>query len=335
MPLSAFRGHEAHLESLRAKYRFYASWGVGILDRTAWLWNAADSSAKNRRVSRVSDRLRRRMRLPASELGPADLRDHLDRIADFRPAMIYGFSRAVFALALEAEAIGFRSPVALRVVCMTGEAATDHMRQTVSRAFGVPAVMEYGSVECGFLAGQGADGALRVREDVALIESLPAANGLFEVCVTVLNNPWFPLLRYRIGDLVEESVRYPQHGFAVLPQVAGRNDDMLWTRSGRQIHAACVDEIFEDLAQSIRRYRVHQDLSGAVQANVELRNPAERFDTSKLLARLRPLVEGYPVRVEVVSMIPQTAAGKHRLVTSEMPGPEKQTTVVASNSAVA
>jgi phenylacetate-CoA ligase len=327
VPMRVFRSHDEHLEMLRAMYRFYAMWGVDIFDRMAWLWSTHDSTSASRddrlgrNVQEWKDRLRNRLRLSASHLDAASLRKYLRRINDYRPAAIYGFSRAVYMLALEAQHERFRLARPMKFICLTGEPASEHMRQQISHALGAPAIMEYGSVDCGFLAGEAPDDrTLRVRADVARVETQKRPDGKFDILVTVLTNSSFPLFRYKIGDVTDTPLERPERGFPILRNVAGRNDDLVVTRTGRYVHSTAVDELFEMRYDSVvRRYRVHQDASGAIRAMVELQSDSPlRFDPKGIACELEELVEGFPVDVQVVDAIPQTAAGKHRLVTSEL-----------------
>jgi phenylacetate-CoA ligase len=361
-PMRVFRSRESHLEMLRARYRQFAAWGVDIFDRTAWLWGCRGvgqpglSGHRARLQERVEDRLRNRLRLSAARLGPDDLRRHLQQLAGFRPAALYGLSRAVYLLALEANEMGF-SCDGLKLVNLTGEAAYPYMVAAIERAFRAPAIMEYGSVECGYMAGASPDSldrdsnghagvcgdtegrsspsdrfdtpaglrsfpgtrALRVREDIVLLETVRREDGPFDIIVTILNNPSFPLLRYQIGDVVPGPLEFPERGFAVLPPVAGRDDDLLVTRTGRPLHAVTIDEIFEQqFGAAVRRYRVHQHADGRLNVAVELKAACRRFQATELQQRLSAAVDGFPVALEIVNAIPQTTAGKHRLVTSEL-----------------
>jgi len=112
-PMSIYWANDAHREMLRTKYRLYAMWGLDIVDRMAFLWGVGDANAPGlagqmaRLRMPLEDWLRNRIRLPAYYLGHDDLRDHLRRIAAFRPAAIYAFSMAAYLLALEAEAMDF------------------------------------------------------------------------------------------------------------------------------------------------------------------------------------------------------------------------------------
>jgi phosphoenolpyruvate phosphomutase len=322
-PMGCFWGRQAHLEMLRCRYRMQAAWGVDFLERTAMLWGHSASLKPGLpgRLARlrtpIEDWLRNRLRLSAYHVGRDDLRGYLRRLARFRPALIYGYSRALHLLAQEVEATGFRCD-SLKVLTLTGEPAFDHLVAGIERSFGVPAAVEYGAVECGFLAGEGPDRSLRIREDVAFIETLPTDDGRNEILVTVLNNPSFPLLRYAIGDVTDVPLQAPAHGFAVLKNVAGRNNDLILSRSGRFLHSARFDAFFKYETRHVRRFRVRQHADGALSVAVELDDPGASVDLPALEARLRELVDGYPVKVQLVQAVPQTPAGKHRLVVSDL-----------------
>jgi phenylacetate-CoA ligase len=324
MPMIFFWGKAAHREMLRAKYRACAAWGIDIFDRTAYVWGGGAAMVPGwegwlaRLRKPVLDRMRNRRRFSAYDLGGKALRSILAELGRFRPALLYGFSRAVYMLALEAQASGFTCD-ALRLVSLTAEPAFPPMIRTVEKVFGVPAVMEYGATECGMIACEGPDRSMRVREDLFFLETLPRPDGRYDIVLSVLFNPSFPLLRYGIEDVTDAALDAPPEGFAVLRNIAGRNSDVLLSRNGRCIHPARIDALFEfELPKGIRRYRVHQNADGALDVAVELDGPARPADVRKIEQTLHDLVEGYPVRLEFVSQVPQTAAGKHRLVTSEL-----------------
>jgi phosphoenolpyruvate phosphomutase len=322
-PMDCYWAADAHAEMLRCKYRFQASWNIDVFGRTAFLWghSACLKPGLNgwlaRRRQPVEDRLRNRLRLSAYRLGRDDLRSYLRRIALFRPAMLYGYGRALSLLATEAEAIRFNCE-SLRLAVLTGEPAFAHIVAAVERAFGVPAVAEYGSVECGFLAGETPDRTLQIREDVVLLETLPSEDGRYHLLVTVLNNPSFPLLRYAIGDMTDASLELRQRGFACLHNVVGRNNDLILSRSGRYLHSSHFDALFKYETHAIRGFRVRQHVDGVLSVSLELSDPSVSLDLMRLQRKIGELVEGYPVKVEVVETLPHSPSGKHRLVLSDL-----------------
>jgi phenylacetate-CoA ligase len=317
-----FWASESYREVLRCKYRFQALWGLDIFDRVAFLWgrSATYKPGMAGLIARwrmpVEDWLRNRLRLPAYLLGREHLQRHLQRIARFQPTALYAYSTAAYLLAREAQATGFHCD-ALRVVTLTSEVTFPRLVEAVEQGLGVPAVSEYGSVECGFLAGEGRDRTLRVREDMVLLETQPREDGRHDILVTVLNNPAFPLLRYAIGDVTDAPLEHPPQGFAILHNIAGRDNDLVLSRSGLPLHCTCFNHIFENLG-GVRCWHVHQDREGAVKVLVETNDPRVNLKTAELERQIGDVVEGYPVRVEPVEQMPLTLAGKHRWIVSEL-----------------
>ncbi len=322
-PMRVYWSHAAHKEVMRAKYRHLEMWGCDIFDRTAVLWGHSASFAPGLagRVdavqTRLEDRLRGRLRLSAYQLGHDNLRQYLAQIAAFRPRTIYGYGSALHLLAREAEAVQFQCD-SLKMFTLTGEPAFSYMVDSIERTFGVPATVEYGSHECGLTAYEHPDRTLRVREDLVLCESSLRQDRRHDIVISVLTNPSFPILRYAIEDVTDAPVKLPDEGFAVLSNVSGRNNDLVVTQSGRYVHSATFDALFKYGQSGIRRFRVRQHADGGITASVEPSDPATVIDTTWLTERLMELVEGYPVRVTVVDELPQTAAGKHRMVLSDV-----------------
>ena len=317
-----FYEHAAHLETQRCKYRHAAQWNVDIFDRVAFVWGHGASFAPGwkGRVARarrpLEDRLRNRLRLSAYDLSPDALRQHLRAIEAWRPRWLYTYSTCAYLLAREAMAIGFDCG-SLEYALLTAEPTPPWLRASVEQAFGVPAIREYGSIECGYLAAEWPDRTLRVREDVSLLETVPRDDGRFDVLVTVLRNPSFPLLRYAIADVADEPLRHPATGFAMLSNVEGRANDLVMSRSGRILHGLWFDDLFETTAGA-RRWRVHQAADGAVAIVVEMDRGAPPLDDTRIRRRVEAHLEGYPVVVRTVDRMDQNAAGKHRWIVSDL-----------------
>lgn len=320
-PLSVFESRNAP-NVMCYRYRHLAMWNIDIFDRAAMLWNQGNkflpglAGRMARLTLPVEDYLRNRIRLSAYQLGPSDLPRHLERLERFGPRHIYGFSRALLLLAREARRRGFACPP-LSLATLSGEPAPPFLVKEVESGLKVSAVVEYGATECGVIAFEGPDRRLRVREDAVLVETFPRPDGRFGIIITPLDNADFPLLRYSIDDLSDQAIERPDVGFAVLTNVLGRNNDLVRTRSGRYLHAGRFEGVLKRY-DAIRRFRIYQDRAGDLAVSLELSGPANSVDCRGLEDQIRELVEGYRVQVEIVDVIPQTPAGKHRLVISEV-----------------
>jgi phenylacetate-CoA ligase len=326
-PMSLYADAASHREMLHAKYRLYDARGIDILDRTVYLWGNPDlmtggwRGARSRAQLAVIDNIRGRRRMSAYHLDRTSLARCLDRIERFRPQVLYGFSNAIFMLAQQARQSGFSSP-GLKAVIMTSEPVTPRMRAAVEESFGTAAVIEYGATECELIAGQYPDETLRIREDLALLEALPCRPHGYELVVTVLTNPSFPLLRYRIADLTDGPLEYPEQGFAVLRGgIVGRRDDLLQTAGAGHVHASAIDAVFEErfIGSAIRRFRAHQDRSGALDVQIEVdQDKTLDVNLDDLRDTIATLLEGYPVYIRLTDHVEAAANTKHRPVTSEL-----------------
>jgi len=324
-PMNIYKSHAAHRADLRNKYRAESARGLGVFDRKVFLWGHGASLAKGLRgqVARwrrpIEDRLRGRQRLSAYQLGPNDLAGYLDRIRRFRPVGLYGYSSAVGLLAQEALRRGVRCP-SLRLITLSAEPAHPWILDEIRAAFDAEVMIEYGSVECGVMATQDRDGRLRIREDHLLIETRPRDdNGRHELLVTVLHNPCFPLIRYRIGDLTSAPIQRPEQGFACLKDVAGRDNDMLWSAEGRAVHSLAVKHVVEHHPR-VRRFCARQREDGHL--TLQLETDAE-LPTREIAEQLSGLLAGLPVTVEGTPRLQGNAAGKHRWVISDMRPPAR------------
>lgn len=153
------------------------------------------------------------------------------RFLDVDP--VYG---VVFARYCERQ--GIRLP-SLRFILCSYEFVSVAHRRILHRAFGVPVYDLYGSTETGHLLMEDDRGEMRPSLETALFEVVePDPQGVGDLVVTTLTNDFMPLLRYRIGDLVERRelpyrTRYILHG---------RAGDAFHTGSGRRVTIRQLDQ---------------------------------------------------------------------------------------------
>ncbi|HEX5221273.1 MAG TPA: hypothetical protein VFZ59_17045 [Verrucomicrobiae bacterium] len=126
--------------------------------------------------------------------------------------------------------------------------------------------------------------------------------------VTTLSNDYMPLLRYRIGDLVQRHER----AYGTDYTIHGRMRDALTAIDGRRVTTWQVDQCFAGVA-GIAHYQLRQ----TSRAGFHLRYIPDRagMDSNslkELAARLTTLL-GAPVQVESVPTLLPEASGKFRL----------------------
>ena len=239
-------------------------------------------------------------------LGEEKLAGMAKEVADWAPAFldvdpVHG---AWFALHCERQGLRFPS---LRFILTSYEYTSVVHRAIMERVFGVPVINLYGSSETGHLLVEH-DGAMLPSPETAVLEST-APDGIGELLVTTLTNPYLPLVRYEIGDFVELSA----DGFAV----HGRKRDALRSATGRILTTRLIDQCFADVA-GVAHYQLRQKADGS--AHLFLLPAVEGDDLAtaqaKLASELSSLL-GAPVTTESVGLIAPEDSGKFRLTVRE------------------
>ena len=239
-------------------------------------------------------------------LGEEKLAGMAKEVADWAPAFldvdpVHG---AWFALHCERQGLRFPS---LRFILTSYEYTSVVHRAIMERVFGVPVINLYGSSETGHLLVEH-DGAMLPSPETAVLEST-APDGIGELLVTTLTNPYLPLVRYEIGDFVEVSA----DGFAV----HGRKRDALRSATGRILTTRLIDQCFADVA-GVAHYQLRQKADGS--AHLFLLPAVEGDDLAtaqaKLASELSSLL-GAPVTTESVGLIAPEDSGKFRLTVRE------------------
>ena len=165
---------------------------------------------------------------------------------------VYG---VVFALYCERK--GIRLP-SLRFILGSYEFVSVVHRRILGRVFGVPVFNLYGSTETGHLLMEAGSGEMRPSLETALLEVLNTdAQGISELTVTTLTNDFMPLIRYRIGDLVERQ----EQPYYTSYRVHGRAKDAFVTAEGRRVTTWQIDQCVADL-RGIAHYQLSQRTGG-------------------------------------------------------------------------
>jgi phenylacetate-CoA ligase len=230
--------------------------------------------------------------------------------ADWQPQFldvdpVYG---VLFALYCERR--GIRLP-SLRFVLASYEFVSLAHRRILERVFGVPVFNLYGSTESGHLLMETGRGEMRPSLETALLEVLNVdGQGIGELTVTTLTNEFMPLIRYRIGDLVERQER-PYHTNYV---VQGRAADAFVVSDGRRVTTWQVDQCFADLP-GIAHYQLCERSGGEwllrFVPDVTPPSAAQTEELRQCLARL--LGVSRELVIQQTDLLVPESSGKFRL----------------------
>ncbi|MFA6560805.1 MAG: hypothetical protein WCV00_02725 [Verrucomicrobiia bacterium] len=243
-------------------------------------------------------------------LADAELARMAVEIADWSPQFLDVDPVHGVRFALYCEEHGLRFP-SLRFVLCSYEFVSVVHRRILERVFGVPVFNLYGSTETGHLLMEDERGNLKPSHETAFLEVVePDARNLGELVVTTLTNDLMPLVRYRIGDLVERR----ELPYATTYLLHGRSRDALRRRDGRLVTTWDVDQCFAGVA-GVVHYQLRQWTDGDcslrfVPDHAGLGTEALNLLTARLEALLQPPGQ---LQIEARALLPPEYSGKFRL----------------------
>jgi len=213
-----------------------------------------------------------------------------------------------FALYCEKHGLKFPS---LRFILGSYEFVSVVHRHILERVFDVPVFNLYGSTETGHLLMENDRGAMLPSKETAFLEIVdPNLTGVGDLIVTTLSNDYMPLVRYRIGDLVERREQASGSTYVV----HGRARDALRRADGQRITTHNVDQCFADTA-GIAHYQLRQEDNGQCRLDfVPDQSPPASQALQTLTSRLEAVLQSpAPISVGAVDALPPTPSGKFRL----------------------
>jgi len=244
-------------------YRGYARFGVHPADRNGYLWGYNLRPSQQRKV-RLLDWMQNRERLFQLDTASVEAFARRLRTASY----LSGYSSMVYEIAKVVNKAGIELPH-LKMVKGTSEMILDAYQVEAERAFGRRIISEYGAAEAGLIAFECEKGALHVNCEDVILET--EADG--SVLVTNLVSHSFPIIRYRLGDVVSMSGARCDCGRAhpVIDAVQGRRGSVVIGHS-QSYPALVFYYVFKNIAIEsgiLMNYRALQDEPGKVTLLIE------------------------------------------------------------------
>ncbi len=205
---------------------------------------------------------------------------------------------------------GIKFPSVKFILCSYEFVSVVH-RKILQRVFGAPVFNLYGSTETGHLLMENERGEMKASLENVFCEVVePDEVGVGDLVVTTLTNEVMPLVRYRIGDLVERR----ELPYTTNYLIHGRKRDALRRRDGRRVTTLEIDRCFS-AGEGIAHYQLRQNESG--DCNLQLIMDREVPGAGELIG-LTGQIENLlqlenKVTVRAVDKLPPLTSGKFRL----------------------
>jgi phenylacetate-CoA ligase len=196
-----------------------------------------------------------------------------------------------------------------------------HLRAIRSGFPGVPVVSSYGSTETGHVFTQCEAGAFHQNTATCHVDIQPFRQEIGDphvgrILVSTLDNPWFTLLRFDVGDLARIAPAPCPCGRTdglTVASIEGRSRDVTFTTEGRTVTAKALDDALAE-ATELTGYLVEQVGHGRYVARYQSERGAEERTREAVQESLRSVYgRGAAVETRLDAALAPEQSGKFRL----------------------
>lgn len=314
-PVTVLRSHLSWAHGHANLFRHWRWHGIQVGERYAYFWGLA-LDREGRRQAALKDLLFNRDRCSAFELDADGVREHYRRLIARPARFAFGYTSALtrFADEIAAQSLDGRA-LGWKAVITSAEVLRPHQRQRIGETFGCPVAEHYGCAEAGLASYDCERGRMHVPVESVVVDLVPTPGGLQEVLITDLHNYSQPMIRYRLGDLVEPRLDPCScgRGLPVFGAVHGRAGDTITLPDGRRIHAILPYYVFRHHGTNdkVREYQFVQFRSGRIELRITP-GPAwsDRVRHELEAGVLQAL--GVKAEIRLVERFERRGRGKHR-----------------------
>jgi phenylacetate-CoA ligase len=314
-PVAVLRGHASWSHAHANVFRGWRWHGLDVGDPYAYFWGLALDESGQRQAA-LRDWFFNRRRYSAFETRPEraaqfhrDLVRSPARFAFGYPSAVMQFADQVVEQKLDGRALRWRA------VITTAEMLKPHQREVLAETFGCRVVDSYGCAETGVAGFECEHGGMHVPVESTVVDLIPDGDGASQILLTDLHNFSEPVIRYRIGDLVEPAAAACPCGrsLPLLGRLQGRTGDTITLPDGRRVNALLPYYLFRPYAKTgtVRSYQLAEYPGGRIELRVQ---PGSGWDESLESKIEREVSDGLGVQVRVVrvSGFAPGGRGKHR-----------------------
>jgi phenylacetate-CoA ligase len=294
-------------------------------------WVKLSSTPPGDDVSELRNRIENKLSgctvVPVLQLTPAKLDEIAGLLAKRSPVLLDGDAEV---LALLAEHVLARGGLgaSCRGVVSTGQTLSARSRALFESAFGCPVFDAYGCREFSRLAHESNShaGHLIAAEGYVLevlIEGRPARPGeIGEVVITDLNGFAMPLIRYRVGDVVQaidpREVSPCGRGLPRLREIHGRAESILRGADGQLVPGTFLTHAVAEFGFALKRVQAVQREPGSLELRIVKGARYSDDRLQELMAILRAQL-GDSLKIEVAFDDDEPMAPSRRAMVSGPP----------------
>jgi phenylacetate-CoA ligase len=221
------------------------------------------------------------------------LSSQLDKIYDFNPNVIRGYTSALYTLS---KIININRLTKLKSVISSAESLPELLWNDLEKSFNTKVYNLYGGTEATCIGVSNKENRkLVLSENLYFIEivdkdgnqSRPYEPG--RILITDLHAKAFPLIRYEIGDLaiIDEHFYENSNYQRYLLSVEGRTNDVFTLPNGKMLYSHFWQNYFREKMHFINQFQVIQESINLIHINLSLKSSVTETDLKLLKSELQ------------------------------------------------
>ena len=265
--------------------------------------------------------LENKLVMSAYHLSEANADTYINALQTYRPHSLEGFPSAIYALAKFMLARNIR--LKMKAVLTTSETLLNDQKVVIQEAFKCQVFDYYGMAERVAAIHTCEKGRYHIIPEYSVVEYLKNPDlpkGCYELVGTSLTNMANPLIRYKVGDVVELSKEKCPCGrhYQVIDSIIGRSSDYIVTPKGKLVGRAALDHLFKG-SQNVVHAQFYQPEINRIVLRIVPGRCFKIRDAQYILKKLeRRLGEGISYEIESLKEIPRGGRGKLQSVISKV-----------------
>ena len=328
-PLIFLLGNERVSHDVAEKWRATRWWDVDIGDKEIVAWGSPIELNSQDKIKLLRDKLFRSLLIPAFDLNDEKLLGFIQKIREYKPAMLFGYPSVYELIAKYAEKYKIcMDDLDIKVVLVTSERLYPHQREKIEAVFGCQVANGYGSRDAGFIAHQCPHGGMHISAEDIIVEIIDSKGETLpdgesgEIVITHLGTSEFPFIRYKTGDIAAISKEQCScgRGLPMLKNIQGRTTDFIVAADGTMMHGLALIYVLREINE-VGEFKITQET--LLETNVQI-VPREGFSDENveqiILGFKSRLGDDVIINVEVVEKIFAEKSGKFRYVISKVVG---------------
>jgi len=240
IPINYYHDTQGLSAGKAANYALWLMSGWTPGQRNIHIWGNSSSVERwNSISSKLKTKLMHQLNIPSTLINESDLEEIADKIIRFRAMSIDGYPSAIYTLAKFFKQKNLRINE-LKQVFTTAENLEEYQKEIIEDVF-APTGDMYGSGEIMGIAFRPiGDDRYYVFEPHVIVEVLDSGvEGMKDVLVTDLDNYAMPMIRCKLGDLIDD-IYIPEtdfkYQFSYFKKIIGRSADIITLPNGMRFH---------------------------------------------------------------------------------------------------